>query len=170
MPNWIEGNIKVRGAEKDLYKFFSKAFSYYSLKHVKQNGKLDLITVKDESKIKIYHGDDDECYAEIEIPADCYLEGTRRAFINANESVYFEDITSEEQRTICVSLRQAWEWSIENYISLSEKYNVDIKVIGWECGMCYKGEVEVIRGQEPKYMETKYDDWEWETEFPNLGG
>lgn len=168
MPNWIEGNMKVRGTQKDLFKFFSEAFTFYKLERIEESGKIDIFEVEDKTAIKI--DSDDESYAEIKIPEGCWLKGSCRSFVSDDSYIYLEDIESGEQITVCIPLKQAWGWNIDDYIKLSRDYNVDIKCIGWEKGMAYKGEVEVVRGQKPIYKETEYDDWNWDAECPNMGG
>lgn len=168
MPNWIEGNMKVRGSECDVFKFFSEGFSYYDGEWVTIDGIPQYISVKDESKVRVHIYDDGES-AEVSIPDGCHIDGTRRAFC-MGEDIYFDDIKCEDEVTKVVPVRQAWGWVTENYVELSKKYNIDIKLIGWEMGMEYKGELLVLRGKDPEYSETTYDDWYWETECPTFGG
>lgn len=158
MPNWIEGSMRIRGKSKDVYRFLTNAFKPIS--------ELE----KEEINIEKYEYSDGEG-AYISIPDYFYLDGSRRAFSRLTRDIYIEDISSEKETTCTIKMRQAWAWFNEKfYKSLSDKYDVDIRLIGWEHGMGYKGEMLVIRGQDPLYTETKYDNWEWETECPYLGG
>lgn len=169
MPNWIEGNMKVRGKAKDVYNFFCEVFTLYGGKWLKkENGDPYYLQQIDPSGVNIEYYDD--CAAEITIREGCYIKETRRAFCNGEANIYFEDITTEKEVTKCIDVKQAWCWYEDGYKELSDEYDVDIKLIGWECGMEYKGELEVLRGKEPTYKETQYDDWVWETECPTLGG
>lgn len=144
MPNWIEGNIKVRGKEKDVFKFFTNAFN---------------------ASIERY-----DKSATVSIQENSYLEGTRRAFASQTFELHFKDCKGEKEVTQVLPIQQAWGFDTDAYEALSRKYVVDIRLIGWEQGTEYKAEVEVLRGHEATYQETTYDDWMWETEMPYLGG
>ena len=165
MPNWIEGCMKIRGSQKNVHTFLTNAFEYVNGKWV--DGKY--VVEKDETAFseEVY---DDYC-SEISVRDGSHLIGSRRAFINGSAYAYIEDISSDKEISEALELKQAWGWFDEEfYKSLSDKYNIDIRLIGWEMGMEYKGELEVLRGHDPTYKETKYDDWRWEAECPLLGG
>ena len=87
-----------------------------------------------------------------------------------------------EEYGICtVPIKQAWSFSAqdsdeEKLIEIADKFHIDIKLYGIECGIQFCQEVLVLHGNEEKQGVIKYnnviqyEDWEWECPFPNMGG
>lgn len=71
---------------------------------------------------------------------------------------------------LLIPVKQAWGWLEDGWIDVAKKYNCDIRLIGWECGMEYEGELVVMRDGTHEYVERKYDDWDWECPCPLNGG
>ena len=158
MPNWIEGTIKLRGQSEDLKRFFKEGLepsSYF--------GKVNSI----ENSVKC---DFDGEWCEVEIENEPHIVGTRRAFIK-DVCVFWE----ESYATIAMPIKQAWaffgsEWDKDNWVNISNKFNLDIRLYGFERGMEFCEEVEIIKGEVTIDDEIKYDDWVWECPMPYLGG
>lgn len=97
-----------------------------------------------------------------------YINGTRRAFIDRKRiEVWFEE-------EFCIveldNFKQAWSAIPENYQEISSKFDVDIKIFTFECGMEFTQEIEISKGEIIKNVCYEYDDYRWEVPFSNLGG
>lgn len=154
MPNWIEGTMKLRGKRKDITRFFREGLDA-SDRH------------KLEDQVKDDSGED---YLYIHFVNGPHIAGTRRAFINGDYVEMDDDIG-----VACVDIKQAWAFvgsrdDLESWKAITDKFNVDIKLYGIEQALQFTQEVIIVRGKHPVVNETKYEDWEWECPFPNMGG
>lgn len=159
MPNWIEGTMKLRGKQEDIKRFFREGLDPSSWPDPKD--RVDQV---------IDRSDDSELYFRFK--NEPHIAGTRRAFITDDSAGMWEP-----SGVVCVNVKQAWTFDggsstddLKTWKAISDKYNVDIKLYGIERGMQFTQEVIIIRGKEPIVNETKYDDWDWECPFPNMGG
>jgi hypothetical protein len=82
-----------------------------------------------------------------------------------------------ESGVCCVNIKQAWAFDggsstkdLERWAEISTKYNVDIKLFGFERGMEFAQEVIVLRGRKPITNDVQYEDWDWDCPFPRMGG
>lgn len=159
MPNWIEGTMKLRGKREDIYRFFKEGLDPSSW--AGESNKI-------EEQVFDHSGEEylDFCFKD-----EPHIKGTRRAFIT-DGCVYME----EDEGVVCVDVKQAWAFvlngteDLQNWKDISEKYNIDIKLFGIECGMHYMQEVIIIRGKKHVVNEKRYEDWDWDCPFPNMGG
>lgn len=157
MPNWIEGTLKLRGSSENLKRFFDNAvqpcFSY--------NPKMQ----KREDFITCDYGEDNE-FNEVSIESDAYIENTSRAFVVRECYIYWE----KAYETVCIPIRQAWCFVAEEWAEISKKYNLDVRLYGFEQGMEFCQEVEIIDGKVTMDNKIRYDDWDWECPMPRMGG
>lgn len=151
MPNWCEGTLKVRGKKEDIVRFFKEGVQLY----------------KDGEMVEgcSIHSED---YVGISIKGEPWVVGTRRAFIGPDEYIYFE-YDDEEAVTYC-SMRQAWSVDVEEWKQISERFNIDIRIHTFECGMEFETDLEIIKGKVTKSEIIGYDDYTWECPMPGLGG
>lgn len=146
MPNWCEGVMKLRGTKDNILKFLKEGFKpYYK-----------------NSAIEI-----DEFGEEVNIINVNYIENTCRAFVDEQ---YFYIIEDEDPTIASIKMRQAWDFSAGDFMAISEKYGLDIRLFGWERGMQFSREVEIIKGKVTKDETKIYDNWDWEVPFSDLGG
>lgn len=74
-------------------------------------------------------------------------------------------------KSICVvEFKAAWAIDPVPYLKLAKKYNVDIRLYGFERGMEFNQEVIIENGEIVKDEEIKFDDYDWECVMPHLGG
>lgn len=154
MPNWIEGTLKLRGNSEDLKRFFDNAIQPCHSYNPNLQKREDFITCR--------YGE----LNEVIIKEDAWIENTRRAFVNKDCYVYWE----KKYETVCIPIRQAWAFVAENWQEISEQYNLDVRLYGFECGMEFCQEVEIIDGEITINDEIRYDDWDWECPMPRMGG
>ena len=159
MPNWIKGTMKLRGKREDIAKFFREGLDASEWNVLRNK----------EDKIIDKSGDD---YLEFEFKDEPHIVGTRRAFIT-DDYAYME----KDEGIVCVDIKQAWSFNatvdssdLERWKSISDKFNIDIRLFGIECGLEFTQEIIIIRGKEVIENVKQYEDWEWECPFPNMGG
>ena len=95
-----------------------------------------------------------------------FVKDTRRAFIESN-FLY----TEKYEGTVCMNVKQAWEFDVEDWAHISETYNLDLKLCGIECGMQFCQVIAIHKpGKVVKDKTIQYADWVWECPFPFMGG
>ena len=148
MPNWAKGSLKLRGKSENIASALKEMLLSNTVTlEVEYNGDLLIFNSKDPY---------------------FYINGTRRAFINQKQiEVWLE----EEFCTVELdNFEQAWSAIPENYQEISSKFDVDIKIFTFECGMEFTQEIEISKGKIIKNVCYEYDDYQWEVPFSNLGG
>ena len=161
MPNWCEGSIKVRGRFEDVVKFFKEGIHCWNVKW--ENDGISEAINPDGIE---YAPDED--YVEVDIKTTAHIDGTRRAFLD-EQDIYIHK--REDGNAIAVAnIRQAWGFDTDSYAKISKNYDIDIRLYGFECGMCFNQEVEVIRGEVTIDNEIKFADYGWECPMPKMGG
>lgn len=163
MPNWAEGILKVRGTRQDIKKFLIEgleALPSLSGEMARMMGmEVEIPNVKIE---------EDEWDFNMYSPYGFYVKGTRRAFIEGHIQWYFND--SHLEVLTINSFKQAWGVDAIEFAEISKRYNIDIKIYVFECGMEFNQDIEINKGEIIKDEEIKFDDYEWECIYPNLGG
>ena len=150
MPNWIEGTMKLRGKAEDLIRFVDNGL---------------------DGNVNKEDGPD---YASYYIDEDIYVYNSRRAFTDHD---FYLDISkkSEKNQVVTIPIKQAWsfipyEGAEQRWIDLAKKYNLDIRLQGFECGLRFYQDVEMVNGVLVRNDEKQYADWDWECPMPRLGG
>lgn len=151
MPNWCVGTLRVRGKSKDLQNFLLKGLKPRDY-------------CKDEhSKIELSE------YGYVTCDEICWIEGTRRGFVD-DFYVYIEDSEEDSIQTIALDVKFAWGISADELLEICKKYNIDMKIHGFEQGMQFNQIIEIIDGKILKDEELKFEDYIWECICPNMGG
>ena len=58
----------------------------------------------------------------------------------------------------------------EEFDVVLKKYGLDFRFYGYECGMEFNQEIEVVNGETTIDREIRFDDYFWECPDPTLGG
>lgn len=157
MPNWCEGNIRFRGKKKDVVNLI--------MKEIEPLGKA---TIKvDEEMEEIYTTDTDSKWGE-----DFYIKGTHRCFIQEFHH-YLCDCGTDEEIILCIDgFKSAWSIKDQGFKELAQKYQVDIKCVGFEQGGCFYQIVTFYKNGRKleECKEYEPERYKWECLFPNLGG
>lgn len=176
MPNWCAGNIRFRGKMDDILKLLSEKLRYCYYDGETRNTVTKPVTVE-------YNEDEGE--VTISAPHNAhgswsYIVGTSRNFLNLYEGSGFTSVATYEakdknDRDIVVFDNFAAAWSIEPepYIEMSKKYNVDIRIFGWERGIGFDQEIEIVDGELTRNHCSEHKDyagWMWNTAMPYYGG
>lgn len=147
MPNWCKGILKVRGKKKNVIEFMLKG-----LKPVGTGRSLFL------NKL-----------GNIASGETCWIENTYRGFVLEVE-VFFSDYEDEDIVTVALDSKFAHDIDSEGLLKTAKKYSVDMKIYGFEKGMQFNRDVEIVDGEILKDEEINFDDYEWECICPNMGG
>lgn len=160
MANWCEGCIKVRGEFENVKRFFVEGTTCYKFDFDKMEN------IPDTESVEIIADNNNEFYRKYH--EETHINGTIRAFLRGVVEIY----RPERNKKIIAVLpfRQAWAIDADSFVEISKKYNVDIKILGFDKGMQFSQEVVVIKGELIKDKEKKYRSWEWDCPFPHLGG
>lgn len=151
MPNWIEGTLKLRGKAADLIRFFEGGF---------------------DTKVEKKEYSDSVLYT---IHDFVYINGSYRAFTHGG---YDHDIYTDKPDEIQVALipiRQAWSFTPydgaeERWINVAKAYNLDVRLQGFERGIKFFQDVEIVGGKMVRNDEKTYDNWDWDCPMPRMGG
>lgn len=148
MANYISGSMRIKGAEENILSFLSTgigdvknstegAEEFYP-HTVRFNEGTNLIWVEHDHKNPN--------------KKDFWIKGSKGHFIPyfAVDCHYDED--SEMLIDIPISAR--WNFDSEVFCHLSEKYNIDIRVVGYELGAGFGRVIETERGGEISVDET----------------
>ena len=175
MPNWCSGNIRFRGKYDDIVRMLKNElkYCYYGndRKIHENNCELDIHEKYRE-------------YIEIEPPKIPKLDSdrsgwwywneTQRAFPGDGGNIEVKLWQTNEGGDIYIAymddFRQAWGICPDDWVRYSTEYNLDVKIFGWECGMQFSQEVEIIDGEIIENNTIPYDNWDWYSPLPTWGG
>lgn len=76
----------------------------------------------------------------------------------------------EKVREELAQMKAAWNVDETPYIEMSKKYNVDFRVYGYEMGLEFNREIEIVEGRLVTNRRIKFKDYKWECPDPTLGG
>ena len=147
MPNWCRGTLKVRGTKEDLTRFI-----FEGLQPTRKTVKL----LADE-------------YGYIESGDTYWIENTYRGFVDGVRVV----LSEYEDDAAVIALfdaRFAWGIDAEDLLKTCKKYHVDMKIKGYEKGMQFNQDIEIVDGEILKDEEIKFDNYKWDCDCPTVGG
>lgn len=185
MPNWCTGNIRFCGKLDDIEKLLSEEILFCKYEETSKNQICERETVEKPAKIRVV----DDYEIVVSTPFDdsstpnkswCYINGTVRNFLNLAKESEFESrvlyrLQSDPNKYIAIfdAFEAAWSIEAEPYIEMSKKYNVDIRIIGWEQGIGFWQDIVIVNGEIIRNVCDDYggyDGWMWESVLPYVGG
>lgn len=161
MPNWIKGDLKVRGTKENVRKFLLEGLEPIP------RGFLNREPVETELIC------DDEFEFTIKSETGIfYIKNTRRNFIEQDiiETYINEWEDNEERVLVLEDYKSAWGIQTEALAQISKRYNIDFKILGFEQGMEFNQDIEVVKGRIVRNEEIKFNDYQWECIRPHIGG
>ena len=170
MPNWCEGNIRLRGTKKNIIDFITNEI--VCTKYDEETD--DYIEEKPLIEKDVIANN--VCSINLAVPSDCsggfYFRNTYRNFIFSSETeICFPDSEDDEEIVVCIDdFNAAWSLKDAGWIEHAMKYNIDIRIFGFEHGMEFSQILTISREGEADCKTTEYSDWFWDCPFPNLGG
>lgn len=164
MPNWCEGDLKIRGSFKDMVRWCNDNIHIYDYHFANGEWECSLNT----NAVKI-EADEGEGYNEITVTlqSEAYIEGTSRNFVN--EDTYYS-YCEDNNVKLALHIKAAWDFESKPFLEMAKKYNLDFRFYGFECGMQFNREVIIENGELITDNEIKYDNYFWECPCPTLGG
>ena len=169
MPNWCEGNIRLRGKRNAILEFLKNELEYTGYERLIEKPIIGTLEIKDEyGEVTVRMPEDKRNL----LFASIYIKGTRRNFIDDKDVVvYMDNEDSDSEHTVCIDrIRAAWGFFAKPYLEKAKKYGIDIRIVAFERGMQFSQEIEIVDGEIVEDREIKYDDWTWECPMPNMGG
>lgn len=152
MPNWCKGDLKVRGTMGNIENFLRNAITV--------NGETEPTINVDEDSIDFNFKDN---YV--------YFNGTRRQFAEPGSGYAYKGNCNGDNVILVLSgYYGAWSIDAKGLSKLSKEFSVDLKILGFEQGLEFMQDVEIINGEIVKDVEITFADYQWECPFPNLGG
>lgn len=159
MPNWIEGTLKIRGPFENVRKFLEEGIEPARAFGEKPNMD-NFVELEDFSDV-----------LEISIFKDAWIKDTNRAFLDAQDVTLYSG--NKGLGYVCMKVRQAWGFVEENWIEISEKFGVEMRLYGIEGGMGFDEMLEVNNGELVRHEGSDYNSWDdffWRCPFPGMGG
>ena len=62
------------------------------------------------------------------------------------------------------------EFAADELLKTCEKYHVDMKIHGFEMGMEFNQDIEIVDGRILKDEELHFENYQWDCICPNMGG
>lgn len=166
MPNWIKGTFRARGSKEDIKKFIMEGLGAISLISEEEKIKKELSYEDDDFLEFAFERIDDDKNVEM-----LHISGTNRHFLELEFGCINAYKTKKDDFYFASYFRGAWGIDTDRIAEIAKKYNIDIRVNGYECGQEFEQLFEVSRKGEIKcksYIE--YEDYLWECPMPLLGG
>lgn len=167
MPNWCEGKLKVRGKKENIMKWLTECVAVWEPDVEKGKPLYDALVYRKDVNSVSFTCDDDEIH--VSVKRDAHIAGTRRNFVEKYENDFL--LGAEDGKDIIIlPVKAAWALESEPYEEMSKKYGLDFRFYGYECGMEFNQEIEVVNGETTIDREIQYDYYYWECPDPMLGG
>lgn len=158
MPNWCKGTLKIRGKISDL-----KRFVLEGLQPVNVLG-------EEQEPFNFKSEDEESFFLETEQARSCiWIRDTRRHFCETDYIEAYAD-DADTPTVLLLPMKAAWGIEAEPLRDICKKYNVDMRVQGFERGVEVSQFIEIINGEITHDDTIKYDDWRWDCPCPLLGG
>lgn len=156
MSNWCEGSITVRGKFKNLKRFCKEVFF---VNEVKVINNLNLYEIET---------DDDECFF-VQVHKNICIGEICQDYLQPCFIEFYKDM-DHEILTLSMPFKAKRRIEAKPYIELSKKYDVNIKLYGFEKGCGFNQEIIVIDGELTRDEKIKFEDYSWDCAMPYLGG
>ncbi len=148
MANWCEGTLKIRGEVENVKRFLLEGCIH---------------------KERCVREDEFQLILTIPKGTEFYVKGTERNYVQSSEIIWgkYEPVLAIPHYI------GAWRIDATKLTELSEEYQVDLKILSFECGAGENVDFEVHKGKIVKFIVLKYDSYEeyrWECLEPDLGG
>lgn len=163
MPNWCEGNLKIRGKKKDVIAFLENEILKVYQSKLFENPKTENIKMEFSGYSYVYELERDKSFL--------YLKNSARCFIEQNRiEIYVYSDTNKSPTYVTLDIKQAWGIEEDLFEKLSKKYNLDFNIFASEQGMEFEQYITIIDGEMTRNETKEYDDFYFEAINPELGG
>lgn len=159
MRNWVEGKLKIRGDKKDIKRFLEEELEEVIYKNKSSKNKVKAKKFK---------------YNNFRIEATNVMSVFKftdtRNYLSETKISTFGCGESKGKDVLVVGFEAANLIDTKFFINMSEKYNLDFKIYGFEQGREFNQDVEVVAGKIIKDEVIEFDDYIWECIDPTIGG
>lgn len=169
MPNWCEGKLKVRGKKESIIKWLTECVAVWNPDVEEGKPLYDALIFRKDTDGVSFALDESIDELHVNVKHDAHIAETRRNFVQKYENDFALG-AKDEKDIIVLPVQAAWALEPEPYEEMSKKYGLDFRFYGYECGMEFNQEIEVINGKTTICREIKFDDYYWECPDPMLGG
>ena len=136
MPNWCEGNLRIRGTVQQLAEFVKNAVDADDVTKY-------LLT---DTKINVYLKN-----------GATWLRGSERAFVMGSIEAYAN--SPKQKKSVALDYRSAWRVESNVLLDLAVKTGVDIRLYAYERGAEFNRNIEIIGGKMVKDETISFDDY-----------
>ena len=167
MANWCEGSLRIMGPKKNIQEFLLDGLEPHEsmLEKLKTNKSYShgfLEPCEDEKKIELKDGD-------ILFFSSCHIKDTERGRVSYVE-VYLSEYEDDDVISIALNAKFAGCIKADELLNICQKYGIDIRIYGFERGMEFNQDIEIIDGEITKNNLVEYDDYTWDCISPERGG
>lgn len=125
MPNWCEGNIKIRGKKKDVIAFLENEILKMYMTNLFEEPKAENIKMEHDGFNYVYELECDKNYL--------YLKDSARCFVEQNIiEIYIYSDSNKAPTYLTLNIKQAWGIDEKLFEKLSKKYNLDFNIYASE--------------------------------------
>ena len=166
MPNWCEGNIRFRGAQKNIRRFLTNEIvccRYENHETVEERP-----IIQDKDYLLIIRKPDEHGWF--------WIRNTHRNFLDGDMlEIWLDEEDPDRETIVCIEGFKA-AWGFERHDGWPEharKYEMDVKMTGYDCGMLFSHVKTISRDGTVKETICEYEnsaDWMWNCPRPNNGG
>jgi len=149
MPNWCTGVLKVRGKKENILNLLAEFAPFLDVESDDET-----ISIQSNDKIHVFNGVRRSLKQGGKINDEFYLHNDEFIIIFDNVDI-------------------AWGMCAEEHgwCEMSKKYDIDFRWHGFEQGVQFHQDTEIIKGELKKDFAHKYDGhYEWDCVHPNWGG
>ena len=175
MANWAEGTIKVRGTKNQIVDYLKNVFEGSDFWG--NDLKFEIMSDDNSMMLRGLNELTNPKTAGPIIPKNpqfCafYFKGANHAFTESENNILVFDFFGDAEAIEIIEMpfKQAWAVEADEFVKLSKKYCVDLKIFVFENGMEFTQEIEIIKGKITKNETRKYDNYQWDVSFSKLGG
>lgn len=168
MPNWAKGSLKMRGPIENIKRFLDEGI---------QKKRLNTFGKEMNENIVFFTDWSDECGIEYEyyFASTSHIKHTSRAFIDPEivkygEYAYLNGESIEDIDTISLPFKQAWKAEAKSFEEISKEYGIDIAIHTFEKGAEFEQDILIKDGEIVKDEIIEYDNYQFESALPMLGG
>ena len=176
MPNWAEGNIRIRGKRQNVIHFLQEELKPLFFVDDRQHHKYGY----EERPIEIEPnagGYELILRKNAETEPEVYFCGSQRQFIDFGQgNEIIAEISDDhlhqrdDQVVFLNGFKGAWSSDDKYFMDKAVQHKVDIRIFMWEKGMEWSRVATWYR--DGKYAEESrtYANWLWESALPDYGG
>lgn len=178
MPNWAEGNIRIRGKRENLIRFLKNVMmSLYEKKsdEVQKAPTEPYVVERPITLTETQGGWSLILTRDEDTNPNLYFRGSRRQFIfdvGLQTEIYLSEGPNQnvDQIIILDNFNGAWDVDHEIFKKYAEDFKIDIRIFVWERGMEWSSIYTWHKNGQFEQESKTYENWLWDCPMPFNGG